>query len=94
MYGRTSARAFSGTASNHSFVSSAGVPRPRAPSRQLFPLKVTVCAWCGSRSIAGIWDELDLVLHTFITGERHFVTHGICPTCFDECALVTPYPRP
>jgi len=72
----------------------AGVPRPRAPSRQLFPLKVTVCAWCGSRSIEGIWDELDVVLQTFITGRRHLVTHGICPTCFDQCAPGTPYPEP
>jgi len=70
----------------------AGAPRPRAPSRQLFPLKVTVCAWCGSRSIAGMWDELDVVLHMFITGRRHLVTHGICPTCFAQNAPGTPYP--
>ena len=38
----------------------AGAPRNRAPTRQLFPLKVTICAWCGTRSIAGIWDELDV----------------------------------
>jgi hypothetical protein len=72
----------------------AGAPGPRAPTRQLFPLKVTVCAWCGSRSIAGIWDELDVVLHTFLTGRRHFVTHGICPTCFEQNAPGTPYPEP
>ncbi len=71
----------------------AGAPGPRAPSRQLFPLKVTVCAWCEHRSIEGIWDELDVVLHTFITGGRHFVTHGICPTCFAQCAPGTPYPE-
>jgi hypothetical protein len=43
----------------------AGAPRFRAPSRQVFPIKVTFCAWCGGRSIAGMWDELDVVLHTF-----------------------------
>ena len=71
----------------------AGAPRPSAPSRQLFPLKVTVCAWCGNRSVEGVWDELDVVLQTFITGRRHFITHGICPTCFDQRAPGTRYPE-
>jgi hypothetical protein len=68
-------------------------PWPARPSRQLFPLKVTVCAWCGSRSIEGIWDEIDVVLHTFITGRRHLVTQGICPTCFEENLPGMPYPE-
>src|ERR1043166_7891310 len=60
-----------------------GAPGPRAPSRQLFPLKVTACAWCGNRSVEGIWDELDVVLHTFITGRRHIVSHGMVRTFFE-----------
>jgi hypothetical protein len=72
----------------------AGAPGPRAPARQLFPLKVTVCAWCGKRSVEGMWDELDVVLHTFVTGRRHFITHSICPTCFEEHGRGTPYPQP
>jgi predicted glycoside hydrolase/deacetylase ChbG (UPF0249 family) len=66
---------------------------PALPSRQLFPLKVTVCAWCGSRAIEGIWDELDVVLHTSVTARRHFVTHGICPTCFKEHGFGGPDPQ-
>ena len=69
----------------------AGAPRPGAPSRQLFALKVTVCAWCGDRSVEGVWDEGDVVLHTF-SGRRHFITHGICPTCFHDRVPDTPYP--
>ena len=76
------------------FDAEAGAPGPRAPSRQLFPLKVTVCAWCGKRSVEGMWDELDVALHTFVTGRRHFITHGICATCFDEHGLGTPFPEP
>jgi hypothetical protein len=70
----------------------AGAPSSRAPTRQLFPLKVTVCAWCGQRSIEGMWDELDVTLHALVTGQRHFVTHGICPRCFGENAPGTEYP--
>ena len=71
----------------------AGVPRPRAPSRQLFALKVTECAWCGKRAVEGMWDDLDVVLHTFVTGRRHFITHSICPTCFEEYGRGSPYPQ-
>jgi hypothetical protein len=70
----------------------AGAPRPCAPSGQLFALKVTVCAWCGSRALHGIWDDLDVTLHAFITGKRHVVSHGICPDCFEKQSPGTPYP--
>jgi len=70
----------------------AGAPRPRAPSGQLFALKVTVCAWCDSRAIEGMWDDVDVVLHSFITGRRHLTTYGICPSCFAEQAPGIPYP--
>jgi len=70
----------------------AGAPRPRAPSRQLFALKVTVCAWCDKRAVEGMWDDLDVVLHTFVTGQRHFITHSICPACFEEYGRGARYP--
>ncbi len=41
-----------------------------------------------------MWDELDVVLHTFVTGGGQFITHGICPTCFEEHGRGTPYPQP
>ena len=41
----------------------------------------------------GVWDELDVVLQTFITGQRHFTTHGICPACFQEHAPGARYPE-
>jgi hypothetical protein len=70
-----------------------GAPRPRAPSGQLFALKVTVCAWCGSRAVCGRWeDDLDVVLHAQVLKRRHLVTHTICPKCFGEQAPDTPYP--
>jgi hypothetical protein len=68
----------------------AGAPRPRAPSRQLFPLKVTVCAWCERRSIHGVWDDLEIQLMPL--PERHLVTHGICPDCFHDRAPDAVYP--
>jgi hypothetical protein len=40
----------------------------------------------------GMWDDVDVVLHAFVTGRRHFVTHTICPSCFAEQAPGTPYP--
>jgi hypothetical protein len=43
--------------------------------------------------VEGVWDELDVVLQTFITGRRHFITHGICPRCFDQRAPGTRYPE-
>jgi hypothetical protein len=55
---------------------------------------VTVCAWCGSRSIEGTWDDPDVVPHAFVAGRRHFITHGICPRCFEERAPGTAYPKP
>ena len=70
----------------------AGPPRPREPSGQLFALKISVCAWCDRRAMHGMWDDVDVVLHTFVTGRRHFVTHTICPSCFAEQAPGTPYP--
>jgi hypothetical protein len=76
----------------------AGAPGPRVSSRQLFALKVTVCAWCGKRSIEGMWDEPEVVLHTSVTGRRHFITHSICPACFEEQDVTRltreTYPRP
>ena len=70
----------------------AGAPRPRAPSRQLFALKVTVCALCNKRAIEGMWDDLDVALHSFVSGRRHFITHSICRTCFEEYGRGAPYP--
>ena len=68
----------------------AGAPRPRAPSRQLSPLKVTLCAWCERRSIAGVWDDLEIQVMPL--SERHVLTHGICPDCFEDRAPNVPYP--
>jgi hypothetical protein len=70
----------------------AGTPRPREPSGELFALKISVCAWCGRRAMHGMWDDLEVVVHTFTTGHRHLVTHTICPACFAEQAPGTPYP--
>lgn len=67
-------------------------PQTRAPSGQLFALKVTVCAWCDGRAIEGMWDDFDVVLHSFMTGERHLITHTICPTCFAKQVPGTHYP--
>jgi hypothetical protein len=75
------------------FDAAVGAPRPSAPPRQLFPPKVTVCAWCGTHAIEGSWDDLDVLLH-ILSGRRHFTSHGICPTCFEQSAPGTPYPKP
>jgi hypothetical protein len=53
---------------------------------------VTVCAWCDGRAIEGMWDDFDVVLHSFMTGERHLITHTICPTCFAKQVPGTHYP--
>jgi hypothetical protein len=70
----------------------AGAPKPRAPSGELFALKVSVCAWCGARAIHGMWDDVDVVLRTYITGHRHLVSHTMCPSCFGEHMPNTRYP--
>ena len=72
----------------------AGAPKPRAPSEELFTLKISVCAWCGRRTSHGIWDDLDVFLHALIVQQRHLESHTICPTCFAEHAPQTPYPPP
>jgi hypothetical protein len=70
----------------------AGAPRPRAPSGELFALKISVCAWCGKQAMHGLWDDGDVTLHGFVTGRRQLVSHSICPSCFAEHAPNTPYP--
>jgi len=68
----------------------AGAPRPSAPSRQLFPLKVVECAWCERRAIHGVWDDLEIQVMPLT--EQHMVTHGICPDCFQDRAPGISYP--
>jgi hypothetical protein len=69
----------------------AGTPRPRVPTpRHLFRLKVTICAWCERRAIHGVWDDFELQVMPLT--ERHLVTHGICPDCFEDRTPGRRYP--
>ena len=42
----------------------------------------TACAWCGRLEVGGRWVDALTALEG--SGREPQLTHGICPTCFDE----------
>jgi len=68
----------------------AGAPRPRAPTRKSFAVKVTICVWCERRSIHGIWDNLEIQIMPLT--ERHLIAPGICPDCSEDRAPNVSHP--
>jgi hypothetical protein len=46
----------------------------------------TMCAWCARMKVGDRWIDVELALEMLSHADDLQLTHGICPSCFEEAA--------
>ena len=53
----------------------------------------TICAWCARMQVGGRWIDVEPALELLGRVDDLRLTHGICPSCFEETATRADHER-